>query len=94
METMIIVVAVLAVALVGGYFLATHVHNVATAITRATTIPSSDVAVLNAKIAGLGTQLNASTQAIGAHVTATVAAAVPASAATLPPAPAAPAATV
>lgn len=93
METMILVVAVLAVALVGGYFLATHVHSVATAIGRATTIPSGDVAALNAKITSLGTQLNASTQAIGAHVTATVAAAVPSTAAVLPPAPAAPAPT-
>jgi hypothetical protein len=45
----------------GGYMLATHIHSVAaaatSAITRATTIPSGDVAALNTKIDGLGNAL-------------------------------------
>ena len=44
-----------------GYMLATHVHSVAaaasSAIVRAMTIPAEDVAVLNAKVDGLGNTL-------------------------------------
>lgn len=90
---LVAVVIVLIVALGGGYYIATHQHKLAmdaaSALSRATTVSGGDVAALNAKIDGLGTKLNAATQALGAHVTATVAAAVPASAADLPPPPAA-----
>jgi ABC-type lipoprotein release transport system permease subunit len=63
-----------------GYWLATHIHSVAatatSAVTRATTIPSGDVAALNAKIDGLGNAL----QGIAASAQAPAVAAVTAAA--------------
>lgn len=53
-----------------GYWLASHIHSVAasaaSAVTRATTIPSGDVAALNTAISGLGDKLAANTAAVGA----------------------------
>ena len=80
MEINIIVVLVFAVALIGGgYYLATHLHSkateIATAITRATTIPSGDVAALNAKVDNLGTTLATLTTHVGTLANTGVAAA-------------------
>jgi len=73
MEPVLIGIFVLFVALAligGGYYLATHNHQLAvataTAITRATTIPSGDVAALNAKIDGLGSTLATVATTVGA----------------------------
>ncbi len=89
--TIIAIFVVVIVGLVGGYLLATHVHTVAAAVVsasqRATTIPSGDVAALNAKIGGLGTQLQTSTDALSAHVTSTINTAVAALPAAPPAAP-------
>ena len=66
----IVVIAGLLLALVGGYYLATHQHQLATqtaqVIVRATTIPSGDVATLNAKVDGLGSTLQNVATAVGA----------------------------
>jgi len=63
-----------------GYWLCAHIHTVAaaasSAVTRATTLPSGDVAALNAKIDGLGNAL----QGIAAGVQAPAVAAVTAAA--------------
>lgn len=65
----ILIIVALLVALVGGYFLATHQHQLATAtasaITRATTIPAGDVAALNAKVSGVGDQVAAIAAKVG-----------------------------
>lgn len=63
----------------GGYLLATHIHAVAaaatTAVTRATTIPSRDVAALNAKVDGLGNTLASIASVVQTPAVAAVAAA-------------------
>lgn len=63
-----------------GYWLCAHIHSVAaaatSAVTRATTIPSGEVAALNAKIDGLGNAL----QGIAATAQAPAVAAVTAAA--------------
>ena len=67
---LILILVLIAAALGGGYFLATHQHKLAvataSAITRASTIPSGDVTAINDKIDGLGTQVNKLTTAVGA----------------------------
>ena len=77
-----------------GYWLATHIHAVAasaaSAVSRATTVPSGDVAALNNAVAGLGT----AAQNLAAAAQTPALAAVTAAAAALPattPAPATPA---
>jgi ABC-type lipoprotein release transport system permease subunit len=69
-----------------GYWLCAHIHTVAaaatSAVTRATTIPSDEVATLNAKIDGLGNALqgiaaSAQAPAVAAVTAATNAAAKP-----------------
>ena len=63
----------------GGYMLATHIHSVAAAatmaMTRATTIPSGDVAALNAKVDGLGNTLQTIATVVQTPAVAAVAAA-------------------
>jgi low affinity Fe/Cu permease len=65
MDTLVVViVAIVAVVLVGGgYYLATHQHQLAvataTAINRATTIPSGDVAAIHAKLDAITTAVSA-----------------------------------
>jgi len=63
----------------GGYMLATHIHSVAaaasSAVVRATTIPSGDVAALNAKVDGLGNTLQTIATAVQTPAVAAVAAA-------------------
>ena len=60
-----------------GYWLASHIHtvaaNAALAVTRATTIPSSDVAALNHAVNGLGTAVSNMTATVGSKVNAEVA---------------------
>jgi hypothetical protein len=67
-----------------GYWLATHIHAVAasaaSAVTRATTVSSGDVAALNAAVSGLG---NAA-QSLAAAAQSPAVAAVTAAAAALP----------
>ena len=63
-EMTVVIVAIVAVILVGGgYYLATHQHQLAvasaSAITRATTIPSGDVAAIHAKLDAIGAQVGA-----------------------------------
>jgi len=64
---------------VGGYMLATHIHSVAaaasSAVARATTIPSGDIAALNAKVDGLGNTLQTVASAVQAPAVAAVASA-------------------
>ena len=72
-EMTVVIVAIVAVILVGGgYYLATHQHQLAvasaSAISRATTIPSGDVAAIHAKLdtisAQIGTVMNAPSPAV------------------------------
>lgn len=67
-----------------GYLLCAHIHSVAAKVTEATqravTLPSTDVAKLNAAVTGLGDALQASSADLKQHVSNTVNAAV----ATLP----------
>ena len=51
-----------------GYWLSTHIHSVASAASRATTLPAGDVAALNAKIDGLGTALQTAMSAVAKPV--------------------------
>ena len=73
MDLALVVLIALGVGIVLGWLGATHVHSVASAAARATTIPSGDVATLNAKIDGLGTQLQ---KAVSAVATPAITAAV------------------
>jgi hypothetical protein len=63
-----------------GYLLATHIHSVAagavSAAQRAVTVPSGDIAKLNATVSGLGNQVAAVSADLKQHVTDTVIAAV------------------
>lgn len=63
----------------GGYMLATYIHSVAaaagSAVARATTIPSGDVAALNAKVDGLGNTLQTIAAVVQTPAVAAVAAA-------------------
>ena len=63
-----------------GYLLCAHIHAVAAKVTeaaqRAVTVPSSDVAKLNAAVAGLGDAVQASSADLKQHVSETVTAAV------------------
>jgi hypothetical protein len=78
-----VLAALIVGAIVGGYLLATHQHvlavEAASVITRATTVPSADVAKINSVVAGLGDKVAAQTVAIGALVAnaATASASVP-----------------
>lgn len=68
---------VFVVGVVLGYWLASHIHtvaaNAAAAVTRATTVPSGDVAALNSAVKGLGDALNNVTVTVGSKVNAEVA---------------------
>lgn len=57
---------------VAGYVLATHIHAVASAASRALTIPQGDVAALNAKVDGLDDKLQAVVQAAAQPVTGVI----------------------
>ncbi len=56
-------------------WITSHVHVVIGAVTRATTPPAGDVAALDAKISGLGTQLAALEASIGQKINAAITAA-------------------
>jgi len=77
--TFIVLLIGLIAGAVGGYLLATHIHSVAaaasSAVARATTIPSGDVAALNAKVDGLGNTLQMIANAAQTPAVAAVAAA-------------------
>lgn len=55
-----------------GYMLATHIHSVANAASRALTIPQGDVAALNAKIDGLGSALQSVAQSVAKPAAAAI----------------------
>lgn len=55
-----------------GYMLATHVHAVASAASRALTVPHGEVAALNAKVDGLGDKLQAVVQSAGQPVASAI----------------------
>lgn len=57
MDLVLIFGAVFVVGIVLGWLGATHVHSIAKANTSATTLSASEVAALNARIAGLGDQV-------------------------------------
>ncbi|HZP76543.1 MAG TPA: hypothetical protein VFB45_10405 [Pseudolabrys sp.] len=80
MELIVIVAVAAAAAFVGGYLLATHIHGIAIAAAgaaaRAVTVRSGDVAALNAKVAGLGDQIENASVNLAAHITDTVNSAV------------------
>ena len=90
MEYLILLFAAFVSGGVLGYWLATHIHTVAAKATeaaqRAVTVPSGDVAKLNAAVAGLGDQVQKASADLKSHVSA----AVNSAAAALPQAPAAP----
>ncbi len=69
-----------AVCAIGGYLLATHIHAVANAVasaaSRAVTVPNGDVVALNKAVSGLGDKIDAASADLAAHVTATVNSAV------------------
>lgn len=66
-----------AIGSVGGYILATHIHSVASAASRAVTIPAGDIVALNAKIDGLGDKVQAASADLAQHVTNTIEAVQP-----------------
>lgn len=80
MDFFILIFGALAFGAVGGYLLATHIHAVAasavSAVQRAVTVPSGDVAKLNAAVAGLGNQVATASADLKQHVSDTVTAAV------------------
>ena len=77
MEYMILIPAIFVVGAVIGYWLASHIHSVAekaaSAVTRATTISNSDVAMLNGLVKGLGDATQNLANATGAQANAIVA---------------------
>ena len=80
MEYLIVALACLAGGFVGGYLLSSHIHGIAdkaaakvdTAVQRALTVPSGDVAKIAAVSPSAASALQASTAALADHVTATV----------------------
>jgi hypothetical protein len=54
MEYMILIPTIFIAGAVLGYWLATHIHSVANAAARATTVPSGTVDALNSAVKGLG----------------------------------------
>ena len=77
MEYMILIPAIFVAGVVLGYWLASHIHSVAaqaaSAVTRASTISSGDVATLNGLVKGLGDATQNLANATGAQANAVVA---------------------
>lgn len=76
MEYMIAIPAIFITGGVLGYWLASHIHSVAdkaaSAVTRATTVSSGDVATLNNVVKGLGDAAQNLANAAGAQANAAV----------------------
>ena len=72
-----LIVAFGAACLVGGYLLATHIHQVASAASRAVTVPGSAIDALNAKVDGLGTKVDTASTKLAEHVTDAVSSLAP-----------------